>query len=89
MISSYSVEEYRKIKSFVREIIGETKYTNETTKMQKDADGNIIREPVSHVELCVIQEFILRYFDLIKRDDKKWFLSPEMAIFHKLYTVNV
>ena len=73
----------------INEIIGETKYTTETTKMKKDSDGNIIKEPTSHTELCVIQEFILRYFDAIKRDNKKWFLTPEMAIFHKLYTVNV
>jgi hypothetical protein len=73
----------------INEIVGETKYTNETTKLQKDADGNITREAISHVELCVIQEFILRYFDVIKRDEKKWFLTPEMAIFFKIYTVNV
>jgi hypothetical protein len=73
----------------INEIIGETKYTNETTKIQKDADGNVTRESINHVELCVIQEFILRYFEAIKRDDKKWFLTPEMAIFFKLYTVNV
>jgi hypothetical protein len=73
----------------INEIIGETKYTNETTKLQKDSDGNVTREAINHVELCVIQEFILRYFEAIKRDDKKWFLTPEMAIFFKLYTVNV
>ena len=73
----------------INEIIGETKFTNETTKMQKDADGNVIREAINHVELCVYQEFILRYFDAIKRDEKKWFLTPEMAIFFKIYTVNV
>ena len=59
------------------------------TKAEKDGDGNVIREAVGHVELCVLQEFILRYFNTIKRDDKKWFLSPEMAIWHKLYTVFV
>jgi superfamily II DNA or RNA helicase len=73
----------------INEIVGETKYTNENTKLQKDADGNVTREAINHVELCVFQEFILRYFDAIKRDDKKWFLTPEMAIFFKLYTVNV
>ena len=73
----------------LNEIIGETKYTNATTKSQKDSDGNIIKESINHTELCVIQEFILRYFDSIQRNNKKWFVTPEMAIFFKLYTVNL
>jgi hypothetical protein len=73
----------------LNEIIGENKYTNENTKAEKDSDGNVIREAVGHVELCVLQEFILRYFNTIKREDKKWFFNPEMAIWHKLYTVFV
>jgi hypothetical protein len=70
-------------------ILGENKYTNDTTKMKKDNKGNIIQESISHIELCVIEEFILRYYDIIKKEDKKWFLTPEMAIFYKLYSVNV
>jgi hypothetical protein len=73
----------------INEILGEPKFTSENTKLQKDVDGNVTKEAVNHVELCVFQEFILRYFDAIKRDEKKWFLTPEMAIFFKLYTVNV
>ena len=70
----------------INEIIGETKYTNENTKIQK-VDGKIISEAVGQTELCVFQEFVLRYFNAIKRDDKKWFLTPEMALWHKLYSV--
>jgi hypothetical protein len=73
----------------LNEILGENKYTNENTKAEKDEDGNIIKEAVGHLELCVLQEFILRYFNTIKREGKKWFLTPEMAIWHKLYTVFV
>ena len=73
----------------LNEIIGENKYTNESTKLKKDADGNIIIEALGHTELCVIQELILRFFNTIKKNDKKWFLTPEMAIGHKLYTVHV
>jgi len=73
----------------LNEIIGENKYTKETTKLEKDANGNIIREAINHTELCVIQEFILRYFDSIKKNNKKWFITPEMSIFFKLYTVSV
>jgi len=84
-------DESGKIKTIskLNEIIGENKYTNENTKAIKDADGTIITEAVGQVELCVLQEFILRYFNTIKRDDKKWFLTPEMAIWHKLYTIFV
>jgi hypothetical protein len=71
----------------LNEIIRENKYTNETTKAQKDTDGTVIKEAVGQTELCVMQEFILRYFDFIQKDGKKWFLTPEMAIFFKLYTI--
>ena len=73
----------------LNEIVGENKYTNENTKLEKNSDGNIIKEAVGHVELCVLQEFILRYFNTIKRENKRWFLTPEMAIWHKLYTIFV
>ena len=73
----------------LNEIIGEKKYTTENTKLQKDADGNVTKEAINHLELCVIQEFILRYFNEIKQNNKKWFLTPEMAIFFKLYKVTV
>ena len=82
-------DESGKVKTLqkINEILGENKYTNENTKAEKDSDGNVIREAVGHVELCVLQEFLLRYFNTIKREDKEWFISPEMAIWHKLYTV--
>ena len=70
-------------------IVGETKYTNENSKQLKDKDGNIIREALGQIELCVLQEFILRYYDKIKKNDKKWFLTPEMAIYNKLYKIIV
>ena len=73
----------------LNEIIGEEKYTIENTKAIKDKDGNIIKEAIGNVELCVLEEFILRYFNSNKKNGKKWFLTPEMAIYHKLYTVFV
>jgi hypothetical protein len=73
----------------LNEILNETKYTNENTKAVKDEDGNVITEAVGNVELCVRQEFILRYFDIINQDKKKWFLTPEMALYHKLYTIYI
>jgi hypothetical protein len=73
----------------LNEIIGENKYTNENTKIKKDENGNIISEAVGQTELCVLEEFILRYFNTLKRENKKYFFTPEMAIWHKLYTVFV
>ena len=71
----------------LNKIIGENKYTKENTKLIKDDDGNVIQEVTSETELCVLQEFILRYFNAIKKDDYNWFLTPEMAIWHKLYKI--
>ena len=71
----------------INEIIGEEKYTNETTKAVKDSDGNVISEAVGNAELCVLEEFILRYFNEVEMNNKKWFFTPEMAIYHGLYKI--
>jgi hypothetical protein len=76
----------------LNEIVGEEKYTIENTKAIKDKDGNIIQEAVGNFELCVLEEFILRFFNEYPKngkDNKKWFFTPEMAIYHKLYQVFV
>jgi hypothetical protein len=73
----------------INAILGEEKYTNENTKIIKEKNGTIISEAIGNTELCVLQEFILRYFNTIKKNDKKWFVIPEMAIWHKFYTVFV
>ena len=73
----------------LNEIIGEEKYTIENTKAIKDKDGNVIQEAMGNTELCVLEEFILRYFNISEHGNKKWFLTPEMAVQYKLYTVFV
>jgi len=76
----------------LNQIIGEEKYTIENTKAIKDEHGNIIQEAMGNVELCVLKEFILRFFNEHPKNGKngkKWFLTPEMAIWHKFYTVFV
>jgi hypothetical protein len=73
----------------LNEIIGENKYTIDNTKIVRDEDGNIIQEAMGNDEICVLEEFILRYFNINKENGKKWFFTPEMAIYHKLYTVFV
>jgi hypothetical protein len=67
-------------------IIGFEKYNKENTRLHKK-DGVVITESITQVELCILQEFILRYFNKISHNDKKWFLTPEMAIYHKLYKI--
>ena len=73
----------------INTIIGEIKYTSENTKAQKDSDGNIIHEAIGQIELCVIQEFIMRYYNKNKKNNLKWWFTPEMALYHKLYKVIV
>ena len=73
--------------TMINTILGEEKYTKENTRILKDSSGKVTQEAIGQVELCIIQEFILRYFDKIQRDNKKWFLTPEMAIYFKLYTM--
>ena len=55
--------------------------------MLKNANGVVVREAIGQTELCVIQEFILRYFDIIRKNSKKWFLTPDMALNYKLYKI--
>ena len=68
-------------------ILGQEKYTAANTKLEKDKKGNVIQEAITHVEVCVMQEFYLRYFNVINKHNKRWFLTPDMAIYHKLYKV--
>ena len=75
--------------STINAILGQTRYTNENTRLKKDTNGNLIHEAISHDELCVTQELILRYYDKIRNGDKQWFISPYMALYYKLYTIIV
>ena len=65
------------------------KYTIENTKAEKDGNGNVIKEAIGNDELCVLEEFILRFFDATERGNKKWFLTPEMALLHNFYKIFV
>jgi len=71
----------------LNKIIGEEKYTTENTKQQKDAEGNVTKVTGS-IELCIITEILLRHYDKIKKEDKRWFLTPELAIWYKIYTIH-
>jgi hypothetical protein len=71
----------------LNKILGEKKYTKENTKILKDNKGKVVQESIGQIELCIWQEFILRYYNKIKKNNVKWFLTPEMAIYYKLYTI--
>jgi hypothetical protein len=56
--------------SVMNEILSEEKYTKENTK-------NMVNQ-----ELCTLQEFTMRYFNKIKKNDKIWFLDTELAMIY-------
>ena len=70
----------------LNKIVGSELYTKENTKIIKDEDGNVLQEAIGENELCVLQEFILRRYNKDKKDNKLWFLTPDMAILYKIYT---
>ena len=66
----------------LNKIVGKEIYTKESTKVKKNK-GVVLEEAVGQLELCVLQEFILRFFNKTNKDNKIWFVSPEMAISEK------
>jgi hypothetical protein len=74
-----SSKDYKKSMKF---ILGITKYTQESTKKIVDKDKNVIQEAVSQIELCIIEEFYMRYYNETEKNGLKWFLTPEMMLFH-------
>ncbi len=52
-----------------------------------DKDENPIEEMIGHSEMCVLLELVLRYLNDVEKDSKKYFLTPELAIYYKLYKV--
>ncbi len=36
-------------------------------------------------EICAIEELVMRHYNATQKDGKQWFLTPEMALFYKLY----
>jgi hypothetical protein len=74
----------------LNKIIGTVEYTKENTQMLKDETGKkVLREAISHIELCVIQEMLLRYYNKTKHNNIFWFMTPEMALEYKMYKIFV
>lgn len=46
-------------------------------------DQYTMKSPQTRPELCIIQEFFFRKFDLEKKDGKRWFLRPVEAVLIK------
>jgi hypothetical protein len=42
------------------------------------------KRDTNEIELCILQEFILRYFDIIRQDGKRWFLTPVQVLLNKI-----
>ena len=61
----------------LNKIVGEDTYTNQNTR------------DMVQMELCSLQEFLLRYFDEINKDGKRWFLSPEESIINNIQTIKI
>jgi hypothetical protein len=62
---------------------------NKENEIVADKDGNPVEEMIGHSEMCVLLELVLRYLNSsnLKKDNKKYFLTPELAIYYKLYKV--
>ena len=45
------------------------------------------KRDTNEIELCILQEFILRYFDTIRQDGKRWFLTPVQVLLNKIETL--
>jgi hypothetical protein len=40
---------------------------------------------INQIGLCIIQEMVLRYFHYKRKNGKKWFIPPEMAIYNNMF----
>ena len=45
------------------------------------------KRDTNEIELCILQEFILRYFDTIGQDGKRWFLTPIQVLLNRVETL--
>ena len=63
---------------------------NKENEIVVDKDDNPVEEMIGHSEMCVLLETMLRYLNSsnLKKDNKKYFLTPELAIYYKLYKVS-
>jgi hypothetical protein len=58
--------------AMLNKIVGSEKWTKENTKKIVDAG------------LCIVEEFVLRKYNKERKNNKIWFLTPEMAKIYKV-----
>jgi len=78
-----------KTSEYLNDMIGKNEYNKESNKLKKDKQGNIVQYKRTHEELCVTHELLMRYYHADNVNDKKWFLTPEQAIYYGMYKVFV
>jgi hypothetical protein len=78
-----------KTSEYLNDMIGKNEYNKETNKLKKDKQGNIVQYKRTHEELCVTHELLMRYYHTDNVNGKKWFLTPEEAIYYGMYKVFV
>ena len=78
-----------KTSEYLNDMIGKNEYNKETNKLKKDKQGVIVQYKRTHEELCVTHELLMRYYHTDNVNGKKWFLTPEEAIYHGMYKVFV
>lgn len=78
-----------KTSEYLNDMIGRNEYNKESNKLKKDKQGNIIQYKRTHEELCVTHELLMRYYHADDINDKKWFITPEMALYYELYKIFV
>ena len=78
-----------KTSEYLNDMIGKNEYNKETNKLKKDKQGVIVQYKRTHEELCVTHELLMRYYHTDNVNGKKWFLTPEEAIYYGMYKVFV
>ena len=53
-------------------IVGDEKYNKKNTSN------------FNQIDLCILQEFILRYYNMLNKNNKIWFINPDVALFNKI-----
>ena len=43
---------------------------------------------INQIQICILQEIYLRYFQTINKNDKVWFLSPSIAILNNIEKIS-
>lgn len=78
-------EESSKSKSMkiFNDIVGNEMLTKENTKLIKKKN-EITQHPISNTEICVMQELILRYFNSNKKNNLRWFFSPDEIFLYNI-----